>query len=93
MQAAVGQNSVVIQIQEKDGSSRQNVLDDVPVDIGQSTVDTVVSDGQPFVVDTQQVQDRGVNVVDLCRVFAIKRFVAPLVGWSVRDATLNTTAT
>ena len=93
MQAAVGQNSVVIQIQEKDGSSRQNVLDDVPVDIGQSTVDTVVSDSQPFVVDPQQVQDRGVNVVDLCRVFAIERLVAPLVGWSVRDATLNTAAT
>ena len=35
----------------------------MPVDVGQPAVDAVVAERQPFVVDAQQVQDRGVQVV------------------------------
>ncbi len=41
------------------------------VNIGQSTINTIVPDREPLVVDSQQVQYRGVDVVDLRRVFAI----------------------
>ena len=36
---------------------------DVTVHIRQSAVNTVVADGELFVVDSQLVQDRGVDVV------------------------------
>ena len=39
--------------------------------VGQPAVDAVVADGQLRVVDAEQVQDRGVDVVDLGRVFAV----------------------
>ena len=43
-------------------------MDHVPVHVGQPAVDAVVADGQLRVVDAEQVQDRGVDVVDLGRV-------------------------
>ncbi len=49
------------------------------VDIGEPAVDTVVPDGEFGVVDAQEVQHRGVDVVDFGRVFAVGRFVAELV--------------
>ena len=48
---------------EPGGSCARHLGDDVPVDVGQPAVDAVVADGQPLVVDAQQVQDRGVQVV------------------------------
>ncbi len=53
------------------------------VHIGQSTIDAVVADGKPLMIDAQQLQDRGVDVVDLRGVVAIQRFVAPLIGFAV----------
>ena len=44
------------------------------MDIGQAAVDTASAHGQAFVVNAQQVQYRGVNVVDLGGVVAVKRF-------------------
>ena len=35
------------------------------MDVGQAKVETLVPIGQPFVVDAQQVKDRGVQVVDM----------------------------
>src|SRR5881396_1108550 len=43
---------------------RQDRVDDVAVDVRQAAVDAVVADRQLFVVDAQQVQQRGVQVVD-----------------------------
>ena len=44
-------------------SSREQFFDHVSVHVGQPAVDAVVAERQPGVVDAQQVQDRGVQVV------------------------------
>ena len=41
----------------------EDLGDHVAVHVGQPAVDAVVADGQPLVVDAEQVQDRGVEVV------------------------------
>ena len=48
--------------------SRNDLLDHVPVHVGQAAVDAVVAEGQPLVVDAEQVQHRGVQVVAVGRV-------------------------
>src|SRR4051794_24035982 len=45
-------------------SSREDVVDHGAGDVGQAEVAAGVAEGQAFVVDAQQVQDRGVEVVD-----------------------------
>ena len=51
--------------------SHDDLPNHVAVDVGQAAVDAVVADGQPGVVDAEQVQDRGVDVVDLGRVSTV----------------------
>ena len=72
--------------------SRQNPLDHVSMDVGQATINAVVPDGQSCVVDAEQVQNGGVNVVDLCRTAAVKRFVAPLIRLTAGHASLDAAA-
>ena len=43
--------------------SGENFLENVAVNIGQPTLDSVVIEGQPAMVDPQQVQDGGVEVM------------------------------
>ena len=43
--------------------SRQNAAHDLAADVGQAAVDAVVVERQPLVVDAEQVQHRGVEVV------------------------------
>ena len=45
-------------------SSRQHLADHVPFDVGQPALDAVVLEGQSLVVEAEQVQDRGVEVVE-----------------------------
>ena len=68
---------------------RQQRFDHMPMNICQATINPVMSDGQPFMVDSQQVQDGRMNVVDLGRVITIQWLVSPLVTGPVRNATLN----
>ncbi len=42
----------------------QDIADDLPMNIGQTTLGAVVIEGQAFVVEAKDVQDRGVQVVD-----------------------------
>ncbi len=58
----------------------------------EAAVDAVVADGELRVVDAQQVQDCGVDVVDLSGVFAVERFIAPLIGEAVSRASLDAPA-
>ena len=44
---------------------RNQLRNDVAMHVGQSTINPVMPERQPLVVDAQQVQDRGVNVVHL----------------------------
>jgi len=64
----------------------QDILDHVPMHIGQPAVDAVVADGELGVVDSQEVQDGGVDIVDLGRVLAAERLVAKLVAGAVGDS-------
>ena len=45
--------------------SRQDRSDDLARGVGQAVVAAVVGEGQPGVVEAQQVEDRGVQVVDV----------------------------
>ena len=56
----------------------------MPVDVGQAAVDAVVAEGEPLVVDAEQVQDRGVEVVAVGRLVAACQ--RPLVALAVGDA-------
>ena len=50
-------------LRASNGQSGENGVNDVAVHVGQPAVDAVVAEGQLLVVDAQQVQDRGVQVV------------------------------
>jgi hypothetical protein len=50
-------------------NSAQNVAHDVPVDVGQAEITTAESEGQLFVIQPQQVQYRGMQVVHRADVF------------------------
>ena len=62
------------------------------MDVGQATIDAVMPDGQSCVVDTEQVQNSGVNIVDLCWTASVKGFVAPLIRLTVGHDSLDATA-
>ena len=57
------------------------------VDVGQPAVDAVVAEGQPGVVDAQQVQDRGVQVVAVGRLDAARQDQASLSPWATPPLT------
>ena len=62
------------------------------MNVGQSAIDSVVAHGQPQMVETQQMQNRGVDVVDLCWMFPVQWLEPPLVRLSVGDASANSAA-
>src|SRR3981189_2252323 len=67
--------------------SREDRLMDPPLDVGQPHVSSGVSKGQPLVIEPEQVQDRGVQVVDVHRV--LDGLVTEVVGPAVGDARLH----
>src|SRR4051794_36964222 len=52
--------------------------------VGETAIDTVVAKGQARVVDPEEPQDRGVDVIDFRWVLTIGGFEAPLVAGAVR---------
>ena len=62
----------------------------LPVHVGQAEVAALEAVGQPLVVDAEQVQHRGVQVVDVDDV--LDGVVAELVGRAVGDAALDAAA-
>ncbi len=68
----------------------ENRLEEIPGDVGQAEVAAVEAVGQLRVVEAHQVQDRGVDVVDVDSV--LDGLVAELVGGSVLDAALDAAA-
>ena len=69
---------------------RDDLLDDVAVDVGQAKVATCVTEGQPFMIDAQQVQYRGVKVVCVDSVFGGQNTV--LIGLAMNDSALDATS-
>src|SRR5581483_12272544 len=70
--------------------SRQYPGDQLPVHVGQPHVPAAEPEGQPLVVDAEQVQHGRVQVVDLYPV--ADHLVAPLVGLAVHGAALDPAA-
>ena len=67
----------------------QNRVDDVAVDVGETAVRAVVTHGELFVVDAEEMQDRGVNVVDIVLLDSAPR---PLIARAVGNTTTDASA-
>ena len=67
----------------------ENIVNDVPVDVRQAAIDAVVPECQLRVIDSQQMQHRGVHVIHECRIGSVQRFIAPFVAWAVTDPATN----
>lgn len=61
--------------------SSQDLFDNVTMDIGKAAFEAIVVIGQAFVIETEEVEDGGVEVVDGGDVFS--GFVAEVIGGSV----------
>ena len=70
--------------------SGNDVVDDVAVDVGQAEVAAVVAVGEPFVIQAQEVEDGGVEIV--MRDAVLDGVHAEFVGGAVGDATLDAAA-
>lgn len=60
--------------------------------IGQTPIDAVAAECELCMVDTHEVQYRGVDIIDLSRVVSIQWLVAPLIRRAVRNAGLDAAA-
>src|SRR4051812_34124049 len=88
--AIAAKSNKVSTLDRMNNLSRQDRADDFAVDVGQAHVAATGAEGQPFVVDAEQVQHGRVQVVDLDLV--AHGLVAPLVGLAVGDAALHAAA-
>lgn len=68
-------------------------MQDMAVDVGEAAVDSVMTEGELGVVNPQQMQEGGVDVVDLRGVFTIQGFVSPQIAFPVGDAAFDPAAT
>src|SRR5262249_34357726 len=67
--------------------SGEHRVDDLAVNIGQAALDAVVVEGEFLVIEAEQVQQRGVQVVNAGR--PLGRLVADLVGGAVMEPRLQ----
>jgi hypothetical protein len=72
---------------ENDADLRQNRLVDDALDVGQPHVAPGMAIGQALVIEAEQVQNRGVQVVDVHGVF--NGLIAQFVGLPIGDAQLH----
>lgn len=66
------------------GKPGQNIFHDRPVDIGQPIVASLEPVGQPLVVNPQQVQQRGIQVVHMDRI--ADNIEAQFIGFAPEQA-------
>ena len=69
---------------------RQNVFNDLPVNVGQAEVTPGIAIGQALVIKPQQMKQSGVEIVHVDLV--LDRLVAELVGCAIGEAGLDATA-
>src|SRR5262249_27812397 len=72
------------------GPLRKDLLDDVAEHVGESEIAARVAIGQLLVIDSEQMQDRRVQVVDVD--LPLDGTVAVLVGRAVRETALDAAA-
>jgi hypothetical protein len=88
---AIGQ-TIFANNSETDLASGQDFVDDMAMNIRQTSIDSVMTNGQSFVVDPHQMKNRGMDVVNLCRIFSIQWFVPPLVGFTMSNPPADTSS-
>ncbi len=64
---------------DSDATLTNDLMNDVPMHIRQAAIDAVMADGELRMIDSQLTQDRGMDVINLSRVFTVQRFVAPFI--------------
>ena len=74
----------------KEPASDQNVLDHSTVDVSETLFAPLVEVGEPFVIQAHQVQDRGMDVVNMGAVD--DRFETEFVSLAVADAAFDSRA-
>ena len=62
------------------------------MDVGEAAIDAAGAEGELFVIDAEEVEDGGVDVVDFCGVVAVEGFVAEVVAEAVGDAAADPAA-
>ena len=62
------------------------------VNIGQAAIDAIVPNGQPGVVDAEEMQDGGVDVVNLGWMLPVGGFVPEVVAWAIGHTALDAAA-
>ena len=70
--------------------SGEDLAGDAAADVGEPKVAAAVAVGQPFVIQAHEVQDRGVQVVNMHAIF--DRLHAQFVGRTVNEASLDAPA-
>src|SRR5437763_4384192 len=70
--------------------SGEDVGNNVSVNVGQSPINAIVAEGQLFVIDAQEMEDGGVQVVAVGR--RTGSFVGPFIACAVGDAAFETAA-
>ena len=70
--------------------SRQDILHDMSVDIGEAKIPAGVSVGQIFVIQSHEVKNGGVEIMDMDLIFHGRE--AKLVGRTVGHAALDSSA-
>src|SRR5262245_43507636 len=68
-------------------TSGKHLRDDMPVDVGQAAIDAVVVDAELLMIDSQEMQDRRMEVV--AGGGGLDGFPGPLVASAVRDSWLD----
>ena len=67
--------------------SRQHIPNDVAMHVGQAAFDAVVIKTQPLVIQAEQMQNRGVQIVDRCDV--LNRLMTELIRRDRKSTRLN----
>lgn len=58
--------------------------------VGQAAIDSVVANGESSVVDAQEVEKRGMNVIDFSDLSPVQWLVAPLIAFARDDSAFDT---
>ena len=69
----------------------KDLFHDSPVNIGQPSIDAIMPDGKSLMIDTQQVHDRRVDIINRGGILSIQWFESPLVTWTDTDSPTDST--
>jgi hypothetical protein len=69
---------------------RQERLDDLALNVGESKITSLVAEGQSLVINSEKVKKRGLHIVNADRI--LLDFVAVVISYPVDKPTLESTS-